>query len=134
MFSMRAAELLAALSLTTDLASGCPLEKGLQVCVLADEFARHLGVDEELRGTLFQVALLESVGCTSHAPENAALFDDDVAFQRAHKELDPGTAAVFAEQLARFGTGPDHGPASWPGASSGRRRPSARSPPPVRVR
>jgi HD-GYP domain-containing protein (c-di-GMP phosphodiesterase class II) len=107
----RVAEVLAALSLTTDLASGVPLEKGLQVCVLADEFARQLGVDEPTRATVFQAALLESVGCTSHAPENAAMFEDDVAFQRMHKELDPGAPTVFAQQMTRFG--------AWAGPRAG---------------
>ena len=107
----RVAEVLAALSLTTDLASGVPLEKGLQVCVLADEFARALQVDEDGRRIVFQAALLQSVGCTSHAPENAAMFGDDVAFQRTQKVLDPGAPAVFAEQMTRFG--------AWAGPRAG---------------
>jgi HD-GYP domain-containing protein (c-di-GMP phosphodiesterase class II) len=99
----RVAELLAALSLTTDLAGGVPFEKGLQVCVLADEFARGLGVDEETRATVFHAALLRSVGCTSHAPENADLFIDDTAFQRVLKQLDPADPDVFAAQMKHFG-------------------------------
>jgi hypothetical protein len=99
----RLAELLAALSLTTDLAGGVPFEKGLQVCVLADEFLRGLEVDETTRGTVFQAALLRSIGCTSHAAENAALFIDDTAFQRALKQLDPADPAVFGAQMERFG-------------------------------
>lgn len=106
----RVAELLAALSLTTDLAGGVPFEKGLQVCVLADEFARGLGVDEETRATVFQAALLRSVGCTSHAPENAALFVDDTAFQRALKQLDPADPEVFGAQMEHFGDWAEESP------------------------
>ena len=106
----RVAELLAALSLTTDLAGGVPFEKGLQICVLADEFARALGVDEATRATVFHAALLRSVGCTSHAPENAALFVDDTAFQRALKQLDPADPEVFASQMEQFGDWAENSP------------------------
>ncbi len=103
MDQVRVTELLAALSLTTDLAGGVAFEKGLQVCVLADAFARDLAVDESTRVTVFHAALLRSVGCTSHAVENAALFVDDTAFQLALKQLDPADPGVFAAQMRRFG-------------------------------
>lgn len=96
-------EVLAALSLTTDLASGLPFEKGLQTCLVATAFADGLGWAEHERRVVFQTALLRAIGCTSHAPENADLFVDDVAFQAALKRLDPGDGAVFGGQLARFG-------------------------------
>ena len=39
-------EVLAALSLTTDLASGVPFEKGLPTSAVATAFARSLGLDD----------------------------------------------------------------------------------------
>jgi HD-GYP domain-containing protein (c-di-GMP phosphodiesterase class II)/DNA-binding CsgD family transcriptional regulator len=101
--TIRVAEVLAALSLTTDLASGVPFEKGLRTCAVASAFARVIGLDPVGRRAVFEAALLRSVGCTSHAPENAALFEDDVAFQAALNVLDPGDQQVFAAQLAGFG-------------------------------
>ena len=100
---LRVAEVFAALSLTTDLASGVPFEKGLRTCVVATAFAGALGWSRDERLAVFHTALLRSIGCTSHAPENAALFVDDTAFQAALKRLDPGDPAVFTAQLARFG-------------------------------
>ncbi|MHC1560827.1 HD domain-containing phosphohydrolase [Actinomycetospora sp. C-140] len=100
---IRTAEVLAALSLTTDLASGVPVEKGLRTCVLATAFAGGLDMSLEDRATVFRAALLRSIGCTAFAPENAAYFVDDTAFQAALKRLDPGDPSVFAAQLARFG-------------------------------
>ncbi|MGD9529464.1 MAG: hypothetical protein AB7V44_22090, partial [Pseudonocardia sp.] len=108
MASIRVAEVFAALSLTTDLASGVPVEKGLRTCVVATAFAAALGLDEADRTAAFHASLLRAVGCTAHAPENAALFDDDTAFQAVLKRLDPGDPAVFGAQLAVFG--------SWAGA------------------
>ncbi len=99
----RVAEVLAALSLTTDLATGMPFEKGLRVCLVADGLAAALDLEPPVRATLFTSALLYAVGCTAHAPENASWFEDDTAFQRAFHTLDPGDPEVFGTQLARFG-------------------------------
>ncbi|MGE3286006.1 MAG: HD domain-containing phosphohydrolase [Pseudonocardia sp.] len=110
MASIRVAEVFAALSLTTDLASGVPVEKGLRTCVVATAFATALGLDEADRTATFHASLLRAVGCTAHAPENAALFVDDTAFQAVLKRLDPGDPAVFGTQLAQFG--------AWAGAQA----------------
>jgi HD-GYP domain-containing protein (c-di-GMP phosphodiesterase class II)/DNA-binding CsgD family transcriptional regulator len=103
MVRIRVAEVFAALSLTTDLASGVPVEKGLRTCVVATAFGTALGLDDGARLALFHTSLLRSIGCTAYAPENAALFVDDIAFQAALKRLDPGDPAVFGAQLATFG-------------------------------
>ena len=109
MSSIRVTEVLAALSLTTDLATGAPLETGLATCVLATSFARALDLDEAEQRVVFHTALLSAVGCTAHASENAGLFVDDIAFQATIRKLDPGNEAVFANQMASFG--------SWAGAA-----------------
>jgi HD-GYP domain-containing protein (c-di-GMP phosphodiesterase class II) len=100
---VRVVEVLAAVSLTTDLASGMPFEKGLQTCAVAASFARSLGLDRDASDVVFHTALLRSIGCTAHASENADEFGDDVRFQRALKELDVGDPVVFARQMGRFG-------------------------------
>ena len=96
----RLAEVLSALSLTTDLGSGMPFEKGLRTCVAASAFASALRLSREQRRAVFHAALLRAIGCTAHAPENAAMFGDDIPFERALKELDPADQETFA---ARFG-------------------------------
>ncbi|MFG1795490.1 HD domain-containing phosphohydrolase [Nocardia sp. NPDC049149] len=102
--AIRVTEVLAALSLTTDLATGVPFEKGLATCLVATALAERIGLAEADRRIVFHAALLGAVGCTSRASENAAAFADDVAFQRAYHVLDPGDAPVFAAQLASFGS------------------------------
>src|SRR4051812_30465769 len=99
----RIAEVFAALSLTTDLATGVPFEKGLRTCALATAIATEQGLDDADRAVVFHVALLRSIGCTAHASENAELFADDTAFQGALHRLDPGNDEIFAAQLAAFG-------------------------------
>ena len=101
---VRLAEVCAALSLTTDLASGLPFEKGLRTCVVATAFSGVLGVDRDERAAVFYAALLRSLGCTAHASENAARFGNDIAFQAVLRRLDPGAPEVFRAQLERFGS------------------------------
>jgi len=96
--------MLAALSLTTDLAAGMPFEKGLRTCLVATQFAESaVGDDPQLRRVVFETALLRSIGCTSFAPELAAIFGDDVALQKLLKTLDPADEAMLAVQLRAFG-------------------------------
>src|ERR1700716_4011746 len=97
---IRVAEVLSALSLTTDLGTGMPFEKGLRTCVAASALAAALRLDADQRRAVFHAALLRSIGCTAHAPENAAMFGDDIRFERALKELDPADAPTFS---TRFG-------------------------------
>ena len=93
-------EVLAALSLTRDLGAGLPFEQGLRTCVAATAFASALRLNVNQRRAVFHAALLRSIGCTAHAPENAAMFGDDTRFERALRELDPADGPNFS---ARFG-------------------------------
>lgn len=103
MEDIRVAEVLAALSLTTDLAAGMTFEKGLRTCVVATVFARDvLACDRETCRAVYETALLRSVGCTSFASELAEVFGDEVAFQSVLKHLDPGLDVPLAEQLLRL--------------------------------
>jgi HD-GYP domain-containing protein (c-di-GMP phosphodiesterase class II)/DNA-binding CsgD family transcriptional regulator len=77
-----------------------PFEKGLRTCVVASSLASALRLSVETRRAVFHAALLRSVGCTAHAPENAAMFGDDLHFVHAFNELDPADMATFS---TRFG-------------------------------
>jgi len=76
---VRLAELLAALSLATDLGLGQPMEYLLRACLLAARLADALGLDAVVRADVYFVALLRWIGCTSHTHELSLLFGDDVA-------------------------------------------------------
>ena len=98
------AELLGALSLTTDLGAGVPFEKGLRTCVVASELAETLELDRTDRRAAYFAALLRSLGCTAHASAFAEMFDDDVAVQRELKTLDLEDPDAIAAQTARLAT------------------------------
>jgi HD-GYP domain-containing protein (c-di-GMP phosphodiesterase class II)/DNA-binding CsgD family transcriptional regulator len=102
MATIRVAEVFSALALTTDLASGVPVEKGLRTCIVASAFSARLDLSDGERKDVFLAALLRAVGCTANASLLAGHFGDDTAFQAAFKRLDPADPQVFGTQLAEF--------------------------------
>ena len=74
---LRLAELMAAISLATDLGSGYPLEKGLRDALLAVGLARELGLDGQDLSDVYYTALLEHLGCTAGAHDLAAAAGGD---------------------------------------------------------
>ncbi len=102
MGTIRVAEVFSALALTTDLASGVPVEKGLRTCIVAAALTAHLDLSDAERKDVFLAALLRAIGCTANATLLAEHFGDDTAFQATFKRLDPGDPQVFGAQLAEF--------------------------------
>ena len=76
--SVRLAELLAALSLATDLGMGQPSGHAVQTCVLSVRLARDLGLPDDQVSDVFYVALLRYLGCTADASEVARLSGDEI--------------------------------------------------------
>jgi HD-GYP domain-containing protein (c-di-GMP phosphodiesterase class II)/DNA-binding CsgD family transcriptional regulator len=111
MDAWRLSELLAGLSLAIDLAGGAPLEKGLRTCAVAASLGDVLELDLPGRRATYHAALLMGIGCTAHAPENASMFEDDMAFAATLRVLDPGDPVVLGEQMGRFGTWASREPA-----------------------
>ena len=83
--NLRLTELLASLSLATDLGTGQPLGHGLRICLLAVELARRMGLDSEQVHSVHQVSLLRFLGCTADSFETAEMAGgDDLNLQRRH--------------------------------------------------
>lgn len=78
---LRLADLVAALSLATDLGTGQPLEHALRTCLLSLELAWRSGVGADRLSEVYYLALLRFVGCTADAAETAATMGgDDIGF------------------------------------------------------
>jgi HD-GYP domain-containing protein (c-di-GMP phosphodiesterase class II) len=93
----RLAELLAALSLVTDLARGRPPEEAMRACLLATRLARIEGLREPEAAAVYTTTLLRFVGCTATSLEYAQAFGgDDVAVRGRGDQVD---ATVPAEAL-----------------------------------
>lgn len=76
---VRSAELIATLSLATDLALGVPLEHGLRSTLIAARLWDLLGVDQETAAQTYFLCLLFYVGCTASVDLSPEIFGDDNA-------------------------------------------------------
>lgn len=77
--STRAAEVIAALSLATDLGTGLPLEHGLESTLFAMRLCERMGVDADTASDTYYACLLFYVGCTADAEIVAELFPGEDA-------------------------------------------------------
>ncbi|RNL63788.1 HD domain-containing protein [Nocardioides marmoriginsengisoli] len=85
---VRLAELVASLSLATDLGLGLPQEHVLRQTVIAGRLARLAGLTEDEQASVFYVSLLAWVGCVADSHELAHWFDDDRQIRADSYEVD----------------------------------------------
>lgn len=104
---LRLAELIAALSLATDVGMGQPLEQALRTCLIALELGERLHVSEAELGEIYYTSLLRFLGCTADAHEFAQLAGgDDIALRAAIAPVLSAPSREFAAQvLPRIGAG-----------------------------
>src|SRR5436189_6007968 len=86
---IRAAELVSALSIATDLGTGQPLEHAVRTAVLSVRLGELAGASAEELSDTYYVALLHASGCTSNGHEASQLFGDDIAHRAAFYLIDP---------------------------------------------
>jgi len=75
---VRAAEVIAALSLATDLGMALPLEHGLRSTLVAMRLGERLGIDAGTAAETYYGCLLFYVGCTADADVAARDFEEDI--------------------------------------------------------
>ena len=86
---IRAAEVVGALSLATDLGTGQPLEHAMRTAVLAVRLGELAGASAKELSDAYYVALLHASGCTSNGHEATQLYGDDIAHRAAFYLIDP---------------------------------------------
>jgi HD-GYP domain-containing protein (c-di-GMP phosphodiesterase class II) len=98
--ALRLAELMAALSLATDLGMGQPLEQALRTCLIALGLGERLGLRGEDLCDVYYVALLRFLGCTADAHEMAEMVGgDEIALRSAIAPVLGGKPGEFASQV-----------------------------------
>src|SRR3954451_13379631 len=85
---VRLAEMVAMISLGTDLGMGQPMEHVMRQSLIALRLAERLGLDETTRAVVYYVGLISWVGCHVDAYEQAKWFGDDLALKRDARQLD----------------------------------------------
>ena len=99
------AELVAMLSLGTDLGLGQPMEHMIRACLIALRLAETMDVSERERTVIYYSGLLAWVGCHTDAYEQAKWLGDDLTLKSdAHYAYDMGrTAPGMAFLLTHIG-------------------------------
>ena len=86
------AELVATISLGTDLGLGQPMEHVMRQTLISLRMADRLGLEEADRTVVYYSGLLAWAGCHSDAYEQARWFGDDIAMKRDSYRYDQGRA------------------------------------------
>jgi hypothetical protein len=75
---VRAAEVIGALCLATDLGMGFPFEHGLHSTLIAMRLGERLGIDSETQSQTYYASLLAHAGCTTESWVAAEIFGDSL--------------------------------------------------------
>jgi HD-GYP domain-containing protein (c-di-GMP phosphodiesterase class II)/DNA-binding CsgD family transcriptional regulator len=102
---LRLAELVAALTLVTDLVMGHPSDEAMRASLLATELARTMGLPDVDIADVYWTTLLAHSGCTAFAHEQAALFGgDEISVNDFGSRTDfgePREVVAFLRELSR---------------------------------
>lgn len=99
---VRLAELLAALSITTDLAMSQEPEKAVRATVVAVEIARKLGLPEDDVRDVYFTTLVKHLGCTATTHEELGFFGPDAYRAREVAERTDVTSRRESIELLRM--------------------------------
>ena len=102
---VRLAELIAMISLGTDLGMGQPMEHAMRQSLIALRLADRLGLDETTRAVVYYVGLIGWVGCHVDAYEQAKWFGDDMALKSDALRVDMTGLPAMAFVLSHVGAG-----------------------------
>jgi HD-GYP domain-containing protein (c-di-GMP phosphodiesterase class II) len=106
---IRRTEVIAALSLATDLAMGQPLEFALKSCVLGMRLGEALGLSPQEMAEVHCHSLLRYIGCNAETYSLVALFGDEIALRQDFARIDMGRApevlGVVLRHLRRANAG-----------------------------
>jgi HD-GYP domain-containing protein (c-di-GMP phosphodiesterase class II) len=105
----RLVELVAALSLATDLGLGQAMEHGLRACLIAMRLAERLELDGQTCDDVYWVSLLGMVGCTADSYELRQIWGDDIALRAGLFHAGPSELSIARYFVSRAGS--DGGPA-----------------------
>lgn len=106
--ALRLAELVATLSLGTDLGLGQPMEHMIRACLIALRLGDSIGLSGAERETVYYSGLLAWVGCHTDAYEQAKWFGDDALLKSdAHYRYDMGKVGPTAAFMLKHVGGPE---------------------------
>lgn len=102
---LRLADLLAALSVATDLGMGHEPEKAVCACLLATELARTCDLPEPQVRDVYYTSMLQHLGCTAPAHELTYMVGDERSFLAQAERTDDTTLRGSLELMGLVGQG-----------------------------
>ena len=102
---VRLTDLLAAVSVATDLGMGQEPEKAIRACLVATALARRMGTPETEVSDVYYTALLRHLGCTATAHEETYLGGDELVSRPAAERADFGNPREAFALLLQMGKG-----------------------------
>src|SRR6266498_2020454 len=91
---VRLAEVLASLSIATDLGIGQPMEFALSACILAVRLAKKCGYSEEALREVYYQALLRYIGCNAETDWLSSIVGDQQILRQDFHQIDSGDLNV----------------------------------------
>jgi len=91
---VRLAELIAALSIATDIGLGQPMEFALSSCIVAVRLAKKCGYSEEALREVYYQALLRFIGCNAETDWLSSIAGDEQILRADFHQIDTGDMDV----------------------------------------
>ena len=110
--TLRLADLLASVSLLSDLGFGLPAEETMRTGIIATGLARRLGLSEAEVSDVFYTALLQHLGCIGFAHETSVVYGDELVVNAAAARVDSDDLRDLIDTFFRA-TVRGHGPVGW---------------------
>ncbi|MFP5319910.1 MAG: HD domain-containing phosphohydrolase [Acidimicrobiia bacterium] len=92
--AVRLTELMAALSLVSDLGMGQPMEHNLRQCLIASRLGDRIGLGDADREGVYYAGIMSWIGCHVDAYEQTKWFGDETALKGDFRKVDLSTAAA----------------------------------------
>ena len=105
---VRLAELVATLSLVSDLGMGRPMERVLRQTVVAMRLADIAGVGDDIRAATYHTSLLTWVACAADTSELADLFGDETEMYADSHDGDLAGVSLAVFMARHLGRGGSH--------------------------
>jgi HD-GYP domain-containing protein (c-di-GMP phosphodiesterase class II) len=109
---LRLADLVASVSLLSDLGFALPPEESMRSCLIATSLARRMGMAENAVADVYYTALLQHAGCTGFAHETAIVYGDELVMNAAAARTDTNDLGDLVNTYLRAAAR-GKGPVGW---------------------
>ena len=97
--SVRLADVMAALSIATDLSMGQPVDHAMRTCIVAMRLGDALGFDDATLHDVYYESLLRYIGCNADTAWAASVVGDEIALRTAFAAVDSGNPQAVVETV-----------------------------------